>query len=192
MTELGRIPVDWNVERLAKLVKRRNGAIKIGPFGSQLKKNELSPIGIKVYGQENVINHDFETGNRFVSTSKYRALKSFEIYPNDVLISMMGTVGYAAIFPPEAKKGIMDSHLLRIQPDPRFLEPRFLSILLSESWLVEEQINKLSQGSIMGGLNSKIVRSLVIPVPSLIEQQKIAKVLSDTDALIESFPAMTS
>ncbi len=184
--ELGcEIPKEWEVVRIKEIVQNRKGAIKIGPFGSQIKKEEMVPSGIKVYGQENVIKNDFTIGNRFISKEKFEKLKSVEIFPDDVLLTMMGSVGYSAVFPSNAEKGIMDSHLMRIQVDKSKCLPIFLSKLLNDAYIIKRQITAMSQGAIMSGLNSQIVKNIKIPLPPLPEQQKIAEILSTVDKKLE-------
>ncbi|RLI46636.1 restriction endonuclease subunit S, partial [Candidatus Bathyarchaeota archaeon] len=170
-TPIGKTPKTWKIVKVEEVALPHKGAIKIGPFGSQIKKSEMVPKGVKVYGQENVIKNNFVIGSRYISYKKYKALKSVEIFPGDILITMMGSVGYATIFPENAEKGIMDSHLLRIQVDRQLILPIFLIQLIGCD-LVKHQIKMLSRGAIMSGLNSRIVRSIRIPLPQLPEQQK--------------------
>lgn len=62
-TEVGVIPEDWEMTNITDVITK-NGGMKIGPFGSQLKKEFLVKEGYKVYGQENVYEKNFEIGNR--------------------------------------------------------------------------------------------------------------------------------
>jgi len=55
---------DFPSVSIEDLAADRRGAIKIGPFGSQLKKEEMVRDGIRVYGQENVIPENFTLGER--------------------------------------------------------------------------------------------------------------------------------
>ena len=64
---IGEIPEGWEVHRLRYLLKNGIEGIKIGPFGSMLKSEEIVNKGYKVYGQENVINANFERGGRYTS-----------------------------------------------------------------------------------------------------------------------------
>ena len=67
--------------------------IKIGPFGSQLKKETLIPYGqYKVYGQENVYEKDFSIGDRYLEKEHFDKLSSCEIVPGDFVMSTMGTI----------------------------------------------------------------------------------------------------
>jgi type I restriction enzyme S subunit len=183
-TPIGKMPREWNVETIEGVVLKKKGAIKIGPFGSQLKKTELVTEGIKVYGQENIMKNDFLSGSRFLTSAKYETLKTCELTADDVIITMMGSVGFSGVFPRSAQKGIMDSHLLRIQVDKSKCLPSFLSRLVNDSALVKKQIKTMSQGAIMSGLNSQIVRAVKIPLPKIQEQEKIVEIMAVFDRKI--------
>lgn len=177
-------PLGWSYRKIEDIASKNKRSIKIGPFGSQLKKTELVESGIKVYGQENVMKYNFDIGDRYISDNKFRELKNFEIFPKDVLITMMGSIGHACIVPESISKGIMDSHLIRIQTNEDIIQSNFLSLLIKESFDIKKQIKLLSHGAIMSGLNSQIIRSIVIPIPPLVEQRGIAEVLGTVDEAI--------
>lgn len=151
-----------------------------------MKGAEYGTGGAKVYGQEHVSARDFSIGNKYLAKGEFPDFQSVEIQPDDVLVTMMGTVGNSAVFPADAEKGIMDSHLLRIRPDQRTVVPEFLAIMISESKIVEDQIHSLSHGLVMSGLNIGIVESLTLPVPPIDEQQKFVDMLSTTSQSIEA------
>lgn len=173
----------WEQRKVTELLKNTSDAIKIGPFGSALKKSFFTDKGIKVYAQENAFSGDFSIGNYYISEAKYNELKSCELKPGDLVISMMGTVGACAIFPENAEKGIMNSHLLRLQFSEEVL-PEYIMFLLRDSQIIRDQIDRLSVGSIMTGLSSTVVKKLVFPVPKRPEQQKIVELLKQLDNLI--------
>jgi type I restriction enzyme S subunit len=79
----------------------------------------------------------------------------------------------------------MDSHLLRIQPDPRVIDRRYLRLVIQAEQVVGRQLARLSHGTIMSGLSSGIVRLLRVPVPSLHDQGIIAEVLGTVDEAIQ-------
>ncbi len=168
------------------------GAIKIGPFGSQLKKEDLSESGYKVYGQENIIAGDFSLGTRRINSSKFFALKSCQLFPGDVVVTMMGTVGRCEIFPADAEVGIMDSHLLRIQVDPDIADAEFVAAMISAKEIVGRQVARFSHGTIMSGLSSAIVRHLLIPLPQPKVQRRIAEILDTVDAAIRQTDALVA
>ena len=168
-----------------EVVAQRTGAIKIGPFGSSLPRSAMVQDGIKVYGQENLIAGDWDIGNRRVAPETFELLRTCELHPGDVVIGMMGSLGYCEVFPSDAEPGLMDSHLLRIQANHGLVSPEYLRLaLLSEETV--RQIDRLSHGSIMAGLSSKVVRRVRLSVPPLEEQRRIAEILDTIDETIQA------
>jgi len=186
-TEIGVIPEDWECCVTAQILKKNDLSIKIGPFGSQLKKEKLDVNGpYKVYGQENVFKNNFTIGSRFISEEKFTELRSCELHEGDIVISMMGTIGKCAIVPKKYQPGIMDSHLIRLRIDTDTAIPDFTKYVIAESELIQQQMKNLSVGGIMSGLSSNIIKQLIFVIPPISEQQAIATALSDIDGLINS------
>ena len=183
-TKVGRIPEDWQVENITSIVQPQKASIKIGPFGSQLKKEFLEKSGLyKVYGQENVYSKDFDFCYRFLTEERFRSLQSCEIIPGDFLVSTMGTIGKCAIVPSGIHRGIMDSHLLRLRFRPIINKDWFAYFFASD--ITQKQISLLSVGGIMDGLSSKIIKNIQVVRPTdEMEQTRIATALSNIDALI--------
>src|SRR5262245_43044455 len=76
----------WPRLRLEELAAREQSAIKIGPFGSQLKRAELVNSGIHVVGIENVLQNKFDgLGDRYITHEKFKDLLSVEVKPGDIL-----------------------------------------------------------------------------------------------------------
>ena len=184
-SEVGIIPEDWNLALIPHIISKKDG-IKIGPFGSQLKKDLLTTIGYKVYGQENVYEKNMNIGNRFINKEHFEKLKTCEIKGGDFLISMMGTIGKTMIVPNGIETGIMDSHLLRLKLNNKIIYSELLQHYFTSNIILNQVIN-LSVGGIMNGLSSKIIKSILVPIPLTIkEQTEIATILTDTDKLTNS------
>lgn len=182
-TEIGEIPKDWDVKSIVSLVDKNYG-IKIGPFGSQLKKELLTKKGYKVYGQENIYENNVAIGKRYISPEHYKKLISCQLKSGDFVISMMGTIGKCMIMPEKHEQGIMDSHLIRLRLNNDAVYPKLLLHLFS-SEIILKQVKKLSVGGIMDGLSSKIIKQLELPLAaSITEQTTIAQVLSDIDIAV--------
>lgn len=175
---------NWKMVTVPEMLRENKGAIKIGPFGSALKKEYYVDQGIKVYAQENVFNKNFDIGHYYITDEKYQSLKSCELEPGDLVVSMMGTIGSCAIFPSDAEKGIMNSHLLRLQFKEEY-DVRVIENLLKNSYSIKKQILRLSVGSIMDGLSSSVIKELEFTLPSNAEQEKIASFFSLIDKKIE-------
>ncbi len=173
---IGEIPEGWEVRRLKWSLLPGKEGMRIGPFGSSLKLDIMVEAGIKVYGQENVIASDYTLGKRKVTFDKYQEMRVYEVNPRDILLSMMGSTGNFSIVPDNIEKGIIDSHLLRIRFQ-KTLSPQYFIYLSNYSTSITQQIDAIGKGSIMQGLNSKLVRQLLLPLPPFREQLAIADFL---------------
>lgn len=159
------------------------GAFKIGPFGSSLKKDELTNTGIPVAGIENVLPNAFVKGfRRFITPQKFKELSDYEIIPGDVLVTTMGTIGRAAVAPPGLGLAIIDSHLFRMRVNEGRVLPQYLCYALNSS-LVASQLSQMARGAIMEGLNTTILQMCEIPTPSLSDQRRIVAMLDQADRL---------
>lgn len=181
-----RLPSHWEVKQVRYILMEGAEGIKIGPFGSALKLEDMVDDGVKVYGQENVIKKDFSLGKRRITDFKYKEMMVYKVAAQDILITMMGTSGKCEIVPSNAENGIIDSHLLRVRVQSEVIVPEFFKMLLDESPEIAHQIKVQGKGSIMHGLNSGIVKSLLLPIPPIAEQNKILSFLSEETAKIDT------
>ncbi|MFW2083419.1 restriction endonuclease subunit S [Acinetobacter guillouiae] len=183
------IPKEWRIKQVRYLLKDGAEGIKIGPFGSALKLEDMVDDGFSVYGQENVIKKDFSLGKRKISETKFQEMSVYRIFPKDILITMMGTSGKCEIVPSDINDGIIDSHLLRVRVKEDQILPEFFKLLIDKSPEISYQIQVFGKGSIMHGLNSGIVKSLNLPLPSIEEQKLILNFLDHETAQIDTLIA---
>ena len=122
---------------------------EISRFGSALTSEIVSAEEgqYKLYGQANLIRKDFDYGDNFVTEENYRRLINYEVLPDDIAVSMMGTIGKCSVVPHGIKPCIMDSHLIKIRLSNK-MNPRFFEYVY-ESCVVYEQLVVNSKGSIM-------------------------------------------
>lgn len=188
---IGEIPAVWKVCRIKHVLTPGKEGIKIGPFGSALTNNVKGEGPFKIYGQWNIVNKDFSAGKNYVSKETFDALESYMVYTGDVLISMMGTIGKCAIIPRGIQPGIMDSHVIKARLNKSLILDRYFDLVFDKdnSAIIFEQMQKGKKGSIMDGLNSSIVKNLVIPYPPIAEQQEIVAYLDEKCAAIDSLIA---
>lgn len=146
--------------------------IKTGPFGSTLTGKTIDYSDYCVYSQANLISNDFTKTKNYISKEVYDSLISYYAYPNDILLSMMGTIGKCKIIPNGIKKGIIDSHIIKISLNEKLINPKYFEIIYDKdsSNIVFNQLLYESKGSIMDGLNTTIVKNLKIPLMDLHSQ----------------------
>jgi type I restriction enzyme S subunit len=185
---LGEIPAHWEVKRLKHVLRAAKGAIKTGPFGSQLQSAEMQGGDIKVYNQRSVLDRDFAAGDNYVSLEKFRALSAFEAFPGDLLITTRGSIGRCAILPEGAERGILHPCLMRVQPDQRWILTRFLEIQIEECFIALDQLKYMSNATTIDVIYSESLREVWLTLPPLQEQRAIEAFLDEEtirlDALI--------
>ncbi|MDO9530458.1 MAG: restriction endonuclease subunit S, partial [Syntrophales bacterium] len=170
---IGEMPAHWNVMALKYATATRKGAVKTGPFGSQLLSSEMISGEIKVYNQRNVIDHDFRSGENYVTKKKFHELKEFSIFPDDVLITTRGTISQCAIFPLDAEMGILHPCLIRVQPNPQSMIPKYLALVIQDSEIVKLQLLLMSNATTIDVIYSDSLKNVKLPLPPVHEQEAI-------------------
>ncbi|MEM9214445.1 MAG: restriction endonuclease subunit S [Cyanobacteria bacterium P01_F01_bin.150] len=169
---------------IGELASPEKGSFKIGPFGSSLKKEELVQFGIPVAGIENVLpNHFNAKFRKFITEDKFQQLSHYQLFPNDIVVTTMGTIGRAAVVPENARNMIMDSHLFRMRVDRKKVISSFLAYAINGFDGLKVQLKRKSRGAIMAGLNTTILKECIIPLPPLEEQRRIADIAMRADRL---------
>lgn len=183
---IGEIPQHWEMIPLKYLCSEDKYAIKTGPFGTQLKGDELLDSGdVRVYSQRNVIDNSFENVKFYVSNEKAKSLESFSTKANDILITSRGTIGRAAILPADAPTGILHPCLIAVRVDQNKVVLPWLIKLLNDSALFKKHINLASNSTTIEVIYTDTLKTFVLPVPPLSEQKEIAEFLDAKTAKID-------
>jgi type I restriction enzyme S subunit len=163
---LGEVPKHWNVSRFKYLIS--NSAA--GPYGSSLTTSMYTSSGIRVYGQQQVIPDDLSIGDYYISKRKFEEMRRYEVFPNELLISVMGTVGRVTVVPKGVERGIINPRLVKYKVMEDKILPHFAkaSILSDVS---QSQLLFAAQGSTMDGLNMQIIGELPVPYPQSLDEQ---------------------
>lgn len=188
---LGDVPEHWGVSPVKFLILPKAGAIKTGPFGSQLTSVEMQAGTIKVYNQRNVIDGDLVSGDNYITEGKYLELSSFRVFPGDILITTRGTIGKVTIVPDEAEIGILHPCLIRIQIDESKISKEFFACLLGDSHLLQSQISYLSNASTIEVIYSETMGSILVPVPPINEQIEILALIKNKTTRIDTLITKT-
>ena len=182
----------WTRAKLGDLGKDGRPALKAGPFGSSLKKEIYALRGFKIYGQEQVIADDAHIGDYYIDAETFQSLRSCEVVPGDVLLSLVGTIGRVMVVPKDAEPGIINPRLVRLSVDTSRAVPDFIKCILESPDTVRKLI-RWSQGGTMDVLNAGVLAALPVELPSPPEQLKIAAIgaawqsgASRLEALVEA------
>lgn len=180
------LPEGWRWVKLGEVCDPEKGSSRIGPFGSSLRKDELSESGVPIIGIENVLPNRFDPSfRRYLSPVKYAELSDYTVKPGDVLVSTMGTIGRCAVVPNNTETAIIDSHLFRFRLDPSKADPTFICYIVNGFDGLRQQLETKSSGAIMSGLNTSILKECIVPLPPLPEQKRIAAILKEQMAAVD-------
>lgn len=172
---IGWIPKEWDYERLETLLAPVSNNLRSGPFGSTLLKAELVEEGIPFLGIDNIYVEQFnELFLRFISEDKYYALRRYAVRPWDVVITIMGTVGRAALIPAHIDMALSSKHLWTMTFDQHAVVPELICWQLNHAPWVKSWFRRETQGGIMDAIRSETLRTLILPKPSLAEQALIS------------------
>lgn len=166
-----------------KIVDVCNNAddIKCGPFGTQLKQSEYRTSGVAVWGIPE-INSDFQKiPNVFITEEKAEKLLAFSLVPGDIAMSRKGNVGQCAIFPDTFKPGIIASDVLRIRVNSNYMLPKFMQYQLHHSERVKRQIELVSNGVVMAGINVTKLKNILVYIPPMDLQRKFVKLANEAE-----------
>lgn len=179
-TEVGMIPVDWEVTKLGKVAD-----VKTGPFGSTLHEKDYVDDGTPII----TVEHLSEQGIVYVNLPMISAfdrsrLKAYSLLKGDIVFSRVGSVDRNSLIE-EAEDGwLFSGRLLRIRIKTSDICSSFLNYYFNQE-PTKQRVRSVAVGQTMASLNTQILRNIDIAFPSAKdEQQAIATVLSDMDAEI--------
>jgi type I restriction enzyme S subunit len=187
---IGEIPEHWSIIKMKYLLSSKKYSIKAGPFGSQLKNDDMVSGDIKVYNQKTVLDNDFKSGDYYIENYKYEELRAFEVFSGDLLVTTRGTIGKTAIVPKDAEKGILHPCLIKITLNPDKVLNEYINVVFNNTKIVTNQIMLESNATTIDVIYTDTLKNLVLPIPPLEEQKSIidfvdAKI-GEIDGLISS------
>lgn len=155
--------------------------IKCGPFGTQLGKEEYTEEGVAVW-EIPQINSEFKTfPTHFVTEKKAKELEAYSIIPGDIAMSRKGNVGRCAVFPSTLEIGIIHSDVLRIRLDETKAFPEFMMRQLHYSGDIQHQIELVSSGAIMAGINVTKLKQIFVYLPPINLQDEFVATVAQVD-----------
>lgn len=174
-TEVGLIPADWEVKRLGDIAVVRDGTHQTPRYVSN---------GVPFYSVEQVTSGDF-TNTKFISDEEHKFLtRTYKIEKNDILMTRIGSIGECKLIDWDADASFYVSlALLKVKGASPAYVAQYSN---SSAFKTEVELHSL-QSAIPKKINLGPISEVKVAFPSEIkEQERIASVLGDADALIEA------
>ena len=169
------------------------GFYRKGPFGSSLTKDMFVPYSksvIKVYEQKNAIQKDYRLGHYYISDTKFNQMQSFVTNPGDIIVSCAGTIGETYQLPDDAPIGIINQALMRVclydKSISEYWQMSFDYILLVNSEM------KGAGSAIKNIPPFDVLKSLLVPIPPIAEQNRILSQYRILQSKIRAFETLNS
>lgn len=174
------VPNGWEVKKLEDLCASdapiTYGVLKPGEYCS----NGIPLLQIKDLSNGQVSSQDLH----LISKELDEEYKRSRILKNDILISLVGTIGRVAKFELSTPANI-HRNLGRVRTDYHEFIFHFLN-----SDVALKLMRDSSSGSSQSALNLSTLRAMKVPFPPFKEQQKIAQILSTWDQAISATEKM--
>lgn len=177
---------DWRRHRLIELV----ASSVDGPFGSALKTEHYVPsAGVRLVRLANLGDGVYVDGDdAFIEEGYAHVLRRHEVRAGDVLVASLGDdnhrPGRACLYPEVFPPGIVKADCFRIRPS-RSVDSRFLMEILNSRG-ASSQIRRLAQGVTRDRVNLSQLRRIILEIPPLEEQRRIAAILDTIDGTIRA------
>lgn len=175
-SEVGKIPEDWKVKKLSQISE-----LKRGKFTPRPRNNPIYYGGLIPFVQTGDVTNSNGKIINYTQTLNEEGLKVSAMFPKGtILMTIAANIGYSGIL--QSDMACPDS-LVAISGIDGFSN-LFLNYYFTYKRI---DIENLSTSGAQKNLNLELLKPFPIPLPpTLAEQEAIATVLSDTDALIES------
>lgn len=125
--------------------------------------------------------------NTFISEDKDRVLRSGKLQRNDIVITTRGTLGNIAVYDESVpyENVRVNSCMLILRIDSDKVSPYYLASFLM-SPVFKAQIDRLKSGTAQPQIPANILRNTLISIPSIRDQEKIIKELSQRFSVCDS------
>lgn len=181
-SEIGEIPANWEVKSLDSLCSLKG---RIGWRG--YTKQDLRDSGPLVIGATQISSlNRLEFSNPvYISREKYEESPEIKVFKGDIILVKTGnTIGKVAYVDRDIGEATINPNTALIKEIK--CDNRFLFYLIS-SEIVQSQIkNSITVGA-QPSINQKTLKSILAPLPSKLEQEKISAILFSIDEKLVAY-----
>ena len=180
-SEIGDLPTDWRILEIGQIAN-----VRTGPFGSSLHERDYVDDGTPIITVEHLGERGIMHANLpMVSNTDRKRLISYSLEEDDIVFSRVGSVDRNARVSGTERGWLFSGRLLRLRPFVPDVNTSYLSYHF-HSEPFKQRVKAVAVGQTMASLNTRILKGVLVMLPSLAEQTAIADFLSDMDAEIQA------
>src|SRR5690606_8233411 len=185
-TEIGVIPEDWEVFTVRDLITLLTDYDANGSFSSVAEnvKSYNHPEYAWYVRSTDLENKTDLSNVKYVDKPSYDFLKKTSLFGGELLFLKRGDIGNVYLFEMKTNRATLAPNLYLLKLNDISSSKYLYQYFISENG--QKQLKSKNAGSTLGALYKDDVKAMLVPLPSLAEQEAIATALSDADAWIES------
>ena len=185
MTELGEIPIEWEVKRLEECTNKITDGSHTSPAPVEISNYKICTVAnMKKY------KLDLENSTNISEEDYIRLIKNgCSAERGDVLLSKDGTVGKTLVYSQSGENIVFLSSIAIIRPQKNILLGEYLNQYLQETKTLE-RLSNTKTGSAIKRIVLKDIKNIKIIIPKIQEQERIASILSTVDEQIDNVDAL--
>ncbi|HER2025529.1 restriction endonuclease subunit S [Bacillus infantis] len=181
-TDLGAIPVGWEIHSMEAICER----IIVGIASSTTEHYSNKENGVPIIRNQNIKENILNTNDLlYISYEFDNANSKKRLKVGDLLTVRTGYPGITAVVTSDFE-GCQSFTTLISTPKQEIVNSNYIAYYLN-SPLGKEELKKLSAGGAQQNLNVGSLSKYRIKLPGIVEQKKIAEILSAVDDRIESY-----
>jgi type I restriction enzyme, S subunit len=183
------LPEGWALGRVEDFGSPEDNAIVDGPFGSNLKLSDYTPVGKYPVITITNIDEGFDLASlRKVSEEKFNEVKRSAVRPGDILVAKIGSsFGKIGVYPSYMPIGIIPANLLKVTPTAE-MNWKYLFYHL-HSLTFKKQLDSIVQYTAQPAFNVSKFKLLPVPIPPFAEQTRIVAEVERRMSVVEELDA---
>ena len=153
--------------------------IQIGPFGTQLHKEDYIEDGIPLINPTHIVDGLIKADSSFtILKSKRDSLPNYILKEGDVIMGRRGEMARCGLVTKKENGWFCGTGSLYFRPKRNLLAPVFLYYQL-RSEPTKKYLEDNAGGTTMANLNLKITNAIPIPLPPIEEQNAIIEIIEN-------------
>lgn len=178
-TEIGLIPKHWEVVRLGEVFDVKQGK-QLSSKESKEGKT-LRPF----LRTSNVLWNKIDTSSISYMPFSDEEFETLKLRRGDILVCEGGDVGRTSVWEGQLEECAYQNHLHRLRPKENNIVNYFFSYWMEYAICLRGLYVNSANRTTIPNLSAQRLKSFLIPLPPLEEQQKIAQILQSIDQRIE-------